>query len=153
MNFEKPFCFALVCCVLGLCLSAPPVSTVISFDSSQFNLQISWQIPVWLFSPKLQLIRVILARGRFQNLEICFCSDLEHAPGLSAPAASPARQAPWLLESCRAALLQCCGNWIAFTDCLDFNKLTFTYGKCHVGGFSAYSINIARENIKQKETF
>lgn len=84
MDFEKPFCFVLVCRVLGLCLSAPPVSTVISFDSSQFNLRISWQIPVWLFSPKLQLIRVILARGRFQNLEICFCSDLEHAPGLSA---------------------------------------------------------------------
>lgn len=67
------------------------------------------------------------------------------------PAASPARQAPWLLESRQAALLQCCGNWIAFTDCLDFNKLTFTYGKCHVGGFSAYSINIARENINRNK--
>lgn len=61
-----------------------------------------------------------------------------------------ALQGSLLLESCQAALLQCCENWIAFTDCLDFHKLTFTYGKCPVGRFSAYSINIERESINWK---
>lgn len=63
----------------------------------------------------------------------------------------PCKAGSLLLESCQAVLLRCCENWIAFTDCLDFHKLTFTYGKCPVGRFSTHSINIERESINWKK--
>jgi len=56
-----------------------------------------------------------------------------------------------LQDSCQAVLVPCCENWIAFTDCLDFSKLTFTYGKCPAGGFSTYSVNTAREKYKLEQ--